>query len=197
MLVQLDDREQRARVALAAKAAGSSADSKAADVRRQEAQARLAEYHEHVDVESALALFGGWTGVDLSGLDPDAELEHVESEASRTALAAFTTQSPDRRWTVREVAEFVSVGGRGPVIVGSPATVADELERWHRETGVDGFNISAAVRPTDLERFARLVSPELRRRGVLREPEAGRTLRENVAGAGPLLPEDHRGARFR
>ncbi|WP_225348879.1 LLM class flavin-dependent oxidoreductase [Micrococcus luteus] len=163
----------------------------------EEAQARLAAYHQHVDVESALALFGGWTGVDLSGLDPDAELEHVESEASRTALAAFTTQSPDRRWTVREVAEFVSVGGRGPVIVGSPATVADELERWHRETGVDGFNISAAVRPTDLERFARLVSPELRRRGVLREPEAGRTLRENVAGAGPLLPEGHRGARFR
>ena len=156
----------------------------------EEAQARLAEYHEHVDVESALALFGGWTGVDLSGLDPDAELEHVESEASRTALAAFTTQSPDRRWTVREVAEFVSVGGRGPVIVGSPATVADELERWHRETGVDGFNISAAVRPTDLERFARLVSPELRRRGLLREPEAGRTLRENVAGAALPLPAD-------
>ena len=74
----------------------------------EEAQARLAAYHQHVDVESALALFGGWTGVDLSGLDPDAELEHVESEASRTALAAFTTQSPDRRWTVREVAEFVS-----------------------------------------------------------------------------------------
>lgn len=41
VLVQLDDREQRARIALAAKAAGSSADSKAADVRLQEAKARL------------------------------------------------------------------------------------------------------------------------------------------------------------
>lgn len=82
------------------------------------------------------------------------------------------------------------------MIVGSPATVADELERWHRETGVDGFNISAAVRPTDLERFARLVSPELRRRGLLREPEAGgpcaRTWPAGTAAAGGPP-----GARFR
>lgn len=42
VLVQLDDREQRARIALAAKAAGSDADVKAAGVRKQEAQARLA-----------------------------------------------------------------------------------------------------------------------------------------------------------
>ena len=81
---------------------------------------------------------------------------------------------------------------RGYVRVEDEAPIDPEAE-----TGVDGFNVSAAVRPADLERFAALVSPELRRRGVLREPEPGRTLRENVAGAGPLLPEDHRGARFR
>lgn len=42
VLVQLDDREQRARVALAGRAAGSSAEATAADVRRREAAARLA-----------------------------------------------------------------------------------------------------------------------------------------------------------
>jgi membrane fusion protein (multidrug efflux system) len=42
VLVQLDDREQRARVALAGRAAGSSAEAAAADVRRREAAARLA-----------------------------------------------------------------------------------------------------------------------------------------------------------
>jgi multidrug efflux pump subunit AcrA (membrane-fusion protein) len=41
VLVQLDDREQRARVALAARAAGSDADVRAADARRREAEARL------------------------------------------------------------------------------------------------------------------------------------------------------------
>ncbi|XNZ00276.1 LLM class flavin-dependent oxidoreductase [Micrococcus luteus] len=163
----------------------------------ESAHTRLDQYREHVDVEGALALFGGWTGVDLSGLDPDQPLEHVENETSRTALAAFTTQSPDREWTVREVAEFVSIGGRGPVIVGSPQTVADELQRWQAETGVDGFNVCAAVRPADLERFSALISPELRRRGLLVEPEAGRTLRENLTGAGPRLPATHRGTGFR
>jgi RND family efflux transporter MFP subunit len=42
LLVQLDDREQRARVALAARSAGSSAEVSAADVRKREAGARLA-----------------------------------------------------------------------------------------------------------------------------------------------------------
>lgn len=160
-----------------------------------DAQARLEEYRGYVDVEAALALFGGWTGVDLSGASPDDLLEYVATDANQSALAAFTTLG-DRPWTVRDLAEFVAIGGRGPVIVGSPETVADELERWASEADVDGFNLSAAVRPADLERFARLVSPELRRRGVLAEPGAA-TLRENVTGAGPWLPESHYGARFR
>lgn len=41
VVVQLDDREQRARVALAGRAAGSDADVRAADVRKREAEARL------------------------------------------------------------------------------------------------------------------------------------------------------------
>lgn len=36
------------------------------------------------------------------------------------ALENITRADPDRRWTVREVAEHVSIGGIGPVVVGSP-----------------------------------------------------------------------------
>lgn len=165
-----------------------------------EAHARLDGYRRHVDIEGALSLFGGWTGVDLAGADPDAPLEYVATDANQSALAAFTSLSPDRTWTVRDLAEFVAIGGRGPVIAGAPGTVADELERWREEAGVDGFNISAAVRPADLERFTTMVSPELRRRGLLPEPgalPAGRTLREALAGAGPRLADDHRGASYR
>lgn len=42
-------------------------------------------------------------------------------------------------WTPESVAEKASIGGLGPVAVGSPATVADELERWIEEADVDGF----------------------------------------------------------
>lgn len=161
------------------------------------AEARLEEYRSYVDTEAALTLFSGWTGVDFSGAHPDDTVEDIVTEASRSALASFTTLASGRTWTVRELAEFVSIGGRGPVIVGSPATVADELERWIREADVDGFNVCAAVRPADLERFARLVSPELRRRGLLDEGGEAVTLRERIGGRGPHLAADHTGARHR
>jgi FMN-dependent oxidoreductase (nitrilotriacetate monooxygenase family) len=166
----------------------------------EEAKARLDDYRQYVDVEGALSLFGGWTGVDLAGADPDSPLEYISTEANQSALASFTSLSPDKTWTVRDLAEFIAIGGRGPVIAGSPATVADELERWQDEAGVDGFNISAAVRPADLERFTAQVSPELRRRGLLAEVTgegAGGTLRETLAGAGPHLAADHQGASYR
>jgi FMN-dependent oxidoreductase (nitrilotriacetate monooxygenase family) len=160
------------------------------------AQTRLDEYRTLVDTDGALALFGGWTGLDLSGFKPDDLLEYVATEASQSTLAAFTTDR-DRPWTVRDLAEFVAIGGSGPVIVGSPETVADELERWAEEADLDGFNVSGAVRPADLERFARFVSPELRRRGVLSEGAAGQTLRERISGEGPWLADEHYGAQFR
>ena len=90
-----------------------------------DAHAKLADYRRCADPEGALTLMSGWTGVDFSRLDPDQVVEHVEGEAGRTALENITRADPDRRWTVREVAEHVSIGGIGPVIVGSPATVAD------------------------------------------------------------------------
>lgn len=61
----------------------------------EEAQAPLEEYRPH----GALALFGGWTGGDPSGLNPDATLKHVQSEANHSALASFTTLSSRRTWS--------------------------------------------------------------------------------------------------
>lgn len=157
----------------------------------EEAQARLADYKRYVDTEAALTLFGGWTGVDLSDLKDEDYVADVQTEANQSALAMFT-KDPSQRWTVRDVAEFISIGGRGPLIVGSPSQVVDQLERFQQVSGVDGFNISAAVRPADFERFEHYVTPELKRRGLLDErPETPVTLREQLLGAGPHLAEDH------
>ncbi|HEV7565489.1 MAG TPA: LLM class flavin-dependent oxidoreductase [Microbacteriaceae bacterium] len=160
------------------------------------AEQKLADYADYVDPDAALALFAGWTGVDLSTVDLDAPLEYAETEGNRSALASFTTMDPSRVWTARELARFVAIGGRGPVIVGSPATIVDELERWISVGDIDGFNLTSAVRPADLDAFVRLVSPELRRRGLLVDAEGG-TFREAVLGKGPRLADDHRGAGFR
>lgn len=75
---------------------------------------------------------------------------------------------------------------------------ASGLQRWLEQGDVDGINISSAVRPSDLKEFARLVSPELMRRGLLPKEDCPvRTFRERVLNNGSRLADDHRGAGFR
>ena len=151
-----------------------------------------------MDEDAALALFAGWTGLDLAALSPDDVLEDVTIEGNRSALPSFTSMDPDRAWTVRDLAAFMAIGARGPVIVGSGKTVADELERWAAEAGVDGFNVDYALRGVDLPAFAEHVSPVLRERGHLREGDrpASGTLRGRILGT-DTLRADHPGASFR
>ncbi|MDT7692708.1 MAG: long-chain alkane monooxygenase, partial [Pseudonocardiales bacterium] len=163
-----------------------------------EAIAKRDSYLRYASHEGAMALFGGWTGVDLADADPARRLEYVETDATRSALASFTTADPDREWTVGEVGRFIAIGGRGPVVVGSGATVADELERWVDESGVDGFNLAYAVTPGTFVDFVEHVVPELRSRGRAQTEYAAPTLRQNLGTApGPLLADDHPGSRYR
>jgi FMN-dependent oxidoreductase (nitrilotriacetate monooxygenase family) len=162
---------------------------------REQALAKLAEYRQFVSTTGALALFGGWTGVDLAELGDDDPLRYSETDANRSALASFTTD--ERTWTARELAEEIGIGGRGPVLVGSPTEVADELERWVDEADVDGFNLAYVTTPGTFVDFARFVVPELRRRGRVPDHVPRSTLRERLGGMGPLLPADHPGARYR
>lgn len=149
-----------------------------------------------MDEEAALSLLAGWTGLDLARYSPDDVLEHVEIEGNRSALQSFTTLDPDRAWTIRDLAAFMAIGARGPVIVGSGATVADELERWLLQAGVDGFNVDHALRGPDLAAFAEHVTPELRRRGLIPDTPRGGTLRQRFLGT-DTLPAGHPGAVFR
>lgn len=47
------------------------------------AQQKLKDYRQYASLEGALALFGGWTGVDLGQYGDDEELREVESNAVR------------------------------------------------------------------------------------------------------------------
>jgi alkanesulfonate monooxygenase len=161
------------------------------------AQDKLADYRRYADPEGALTLMSGWTGVDFSRLDPDQIVQHVTNDAGRSALENITRADPKRSWTVREVAEHVSIGGIGPVIVGSPATVAEQLEAWIDETDIDGFNLAFAVRPETFADVSDLLVPELQRRGRYKKAYRPGTLREKLFGGEPRLQPPHVGARRR
>ncbi|SDR08511.1 LLM class flavin-dependent oxidoreductase [Natronobacterium texcoconense] len=157
------------------------------------AQKKYETYKEHISVEGTLSLLSGFIDMDLSELEPDQAVEHIETDAIRGTINAFTKNDPDREWTVEEVAQFAGLGTTSPVIVGGPETVADELESWRDEVGVDGFNLKEVTRPGTLQDFAEYVVPVLRERGMIREGYDGETLRENMFERRGL-PEGHHGA---
>jgi len=163
----------------------------------REAHAKLADYESHVDIEAALALLSGWTGVDFSRQPLDTTIDYIDTDAGRSALASLSAADPGRTWTVREAAKFIGLGGRGPVLVGDPAQVADQLEAWIAATGIDGFNLAFAVAHDSMRDVVDLVVPELQRRGRYRSDYPGGTLRGQLLGAGARLPDSHPGRQVR
>ncbi|KAF2786371.1 Nitrilotriacetate monooxygenase component A/pristinamycin IIA synthase subunit A [Melanomma pulvis-pyrius CBS 109.77] len=170
----------------------------------EEAHEKYAELKKYVSTIGGLVLVSGWTGIDLSKYPPDYDLsakDATEDNRVRSLLDQFTVTSPDvPRWTPRVIAEKASIGGLGPVAIGSPTTVADELERWVKEADVDGFNVGYVTTPGSFEDVVDLLIPELRRRGIYPEQEEieGLTAREKVYGKGQKgLRSDHTGSRYK
>ncbi|KAF2494628.1 alkanesulfonate monooxygenase [Lophium mytilinum] len=169
----------------------------------EEARAKHEELKKYASTEGGLVLVSGWTGIDLSKYPLDQELtaaDSTEAHKVRSLLDSFTTTSKDiPKWTPRVIADKASIGGLGPVAIGSPATVADELERWVREADIDGFNLGYVTTPGTFEDVVDLLIPELRRRGLYPEAiEDGLTARERVYGKGQNgVRKDHIGSRYK
>ena len=160
--------------------------------------ARLAG--EYLDVASevgALALMSGWTGIDLSTLELESHFEDQESNAIQSTIRAFSRGDPEKSWTIREIADFIRLGGDSPVIVGSPQTVADQLESWIEETGIDGFNLAATAVPESFEQIVDLLVPELQKRGRYKREYAPGSLREKLGASSPRLAAPHPAALAR
>ena len=80
---------------------------------------------------------------------------------------------------VRELAQRMS-GYSGLAMVGTPKTIADEMEEWIETEGSDGFTVMFPYLPGGLDDFVSGVVPELQRRGLFRREYEGTTLRENL-----------------
>ncbi|MBO1900965.1 LLM class flavin-dependent oxidoreductase [Leucobacter weissii] len=166
----------------------------------EEAHRKLADFRSYFDYEAELAQLSALFGIDLSQVDPDLPLKNAETEAIQGMLDLYTSVDAEREWTTRQIAELNNFGGAGPVFVGDPVEVADALERWLDETGVDGFNIADPIPPVLARDFVDLVVPELRGRGLVdAEDTAPVTFRErlNGEGASRTRGEEHPSARYR
>lgn len=162
------------------------------------AQAKYQEYLGYSNGEGMLSFYGGWTGIDFSEYDPDQPLEAIDNDSIRSVLELLATADPHRKWTPRDIIKHRSIGGLGPVLVGGPKTVADELERWVDVGGIDGFNLAYAITPGSFVDFVEYIVPELQRRGRVRTSYEGSTLRENLLDSdSAYAAADHPAAQYR
>ncbi|BBZ28612.1 putative monooxygenase [Mycolicibacterium madagascariense] len=163
-----------------------------------EARAKHADYLSYGDPEGALVFMSGWMGVDLARYGLDEPIGNVDSNAILSAVRAFQSADPDGgEWAVRDIADWGTIGGIGPLVVGSGERVADVLQEWVDETDVDGFNLAYAVTPGTFADFIDHVVPVLTARGAYQAEYAPGSLRHKLFGRGDRLPEEHRGARYR
>lgn len=161
------------------------------------ALALLREYREYASKTGALTLMAGWTGIDFAQYDDDQVLREVPSEAIQSAVEAFTRADPSRTWTTAEIADYCSIGGDGPVLVGSAKSVADQLQAWVEETDVDGFNLASVVAPETFVAVVDLLIPELQSRGLFKREYTPGTLRNKLFARGDRLQAPHPAAALR
>lgn len=164
----------------------------------EEAQAKAGEFRRLSSAEGYLAHAGGG-GVDLAAYPGHLLLADVLAAEDRPGRDRDPHSRYPEGTTVADALAQVTRFDRGPFFaIGTPAEVVDSIERWVRETDLDGFNLRQFLTPGTAEDFVELVVPELQRRGLYRTRYEESTLRERLFGAGHVrLPDEHRGARYR
>ena len=146
-----------------------------------EARQKYEAFYENISYDASMALLSGWSGIDFGEYSPDQPLAYIETNAVRTLVHGFTQADPSRRWTLRDLAKYVGIGGAGPVLIGAPEQIADELDKW-LAVGVDGFNLAYAITPGRFVDFVEGVIPVLQRRGLVQKEYAPGTLRQKIYG---------------
>ena len=159
------------------------------DETEEKARAKFEEYRQFVSYDGALVFMSGWSGIDFGQYKPEDKVERIETNAIHSFVEHIA--GGDKTWTIEELAKFGGIGGLGPVLVGSPTQVADTLQEWVEDTGVDGFNLAYAVTPGTFEDVVNFIVPELQRRGAYPTEYKPGTLREKLFGDGPYLPANH------
>jgi len=147
-----------------------------------EARAKFNALQDLIHPDVGLALLSKMTGgVDLSKYPVDGPLPDLpETNGGKSRQQLLFDLARRENLSIRDLYLRIA-GARGhQQVVGTPESIADQLEQWFEEEGADGFNIMSPWLPGGLTEFAELVVPELQRRGLFRTEYEGTTLRENL-----------------
>jgi FMN-dependent oxidoreductase (nitrilotriacetate monooxygenase family) len=176
----------------------AEAEEVARDVRRQQ-----------VSGQTAIKFLEQLWNRDFSDLDPDGPLPDIDPLIGDNTIAKgrasvrmyrdplatakeWRERAEAGRLSIREL--IIEVTGRQS-FVGSPASVADTIDRFVQEDAADGFVLVPHITPGGLDGFVDTVVPRLQERGSFRADYEGTTLREHLGLAPLVTTEDEVPAR--
>ncbi|MEU6098267.1 NtaA/DmoA family FMN-dependent monooxygenase [Streptomyces sp. NPDC047079] len=136
---------------------------------------------------------------DLSAYDPDGPLPDIDPLPGENTIAPGRAQvrmyrdplatarewrelAAAHHWSIRDL--VIHTGNR-QTFVGSPATVARDIDAFVQADASDGFILVPHITPGGLDDFADTVVPLLQERGVYRTEYEGTTLRDHLGLAHP------------
>ncbi|MFT4246894.1 MAG: NtaA/DmoA family FMN-dependent monooxygenase, partial [Pseudomonas sp.] len=144
----------------------------------REAQERLDARNASIrsNIDGALAAMSSFTSMDFSMFDLDAPMPDLsKNNGHRSTMADYSKSGK----TLREIAENHNVAESVP-LVGTPDTVATQMEEVMSYAGGDGFLIASPVTRRNVIEIADGLAPALRARGLIRDGYAYPTFRENL-----------------
>lgn len=160
---------------------------------RQEAEEKLREIRlQQVSPKSAITFLEQVWNRDLSSYDPDGPLPELEPDIAHEQLAlGRATRYDDRIDTARawrELAERDKLSIRDLIIkvtarqqfVGTPQTIADEINAYVQADAADGFVFAPHLTPGGFDEFVEKVVPILQEKGVFRAQYSTGTLKSNL-----------------
>lgn len=147
----------------------------------EEAQARAEAQRDALDVKKLLVQLGRAFGYHdfsqypLDGPFPDISTLSLNSYKGHAERILRTVR--EEKLTLRQAAYRFGVWRSD--FVGSPRTIADQIERWFVGRAADGFNLRVS-KPDDFALFREQVVPILQARGLFRTEYEHDTLRGHL-----------------
>ncbi|MFJ8861307.1 NtaA/DmoA family FMN-dependent monooxygenase [Streptomyces sp. NPDC102451] len=162
-----------------------------------EAQQNAAEIrHQQVSPQNAILALEQIWGRDLSSYDPDGPLPDIDPDPGSSLVQGRVRVADPlavaAKWRALSEAKGLSIRQTAiestarQSFIGSPATVAADLEKFVTADAADGFILVPHLTPGGLDGFVDRVVPILQERGVFRTEYTGSTLRSHLGLAEPV-----------
>ena len=147
-----------------------------------EALALEAEIRDLITPTAGLTFMSGSMSYDLSAHPLNGPVPDIRDEirGSKGRFHYVIGKAIEEGWSLMELGRWYAASISFNLMVGSAATVADEMERWVAEEACDGFVLMPAFMTRCIDDVLGQVVPELQKRGSFRRQYTGTTLRDHL-----------------